>query len=297
MQFRSRRYGHFCSSSYPIFCFLVTAPSLTFSMSPPTQYAFSNPPSGQSSSFHIPTVHESAILARRIFNLSSIATVATVFPSNDDKDKNDESDSQMFPRIAPPHGIGGAPIGLMEYYAACPPYSYTPTILAISIATAFRNSRAGSNVSLSLRWHPPSTSSSDSDTGSDKDNDDEDDPYLYSPANLPRFSLEGYIEAIPPNEVARHNLSECFFARHSDARLWRPGNDIHESWWARLVVKGVYWFGGFGDRAYIGWIPVEEWEGVTDEEIRAARLVGEEGWRKGSWKGISGSSGVDVEEL
>ena len=42
------------------------------------------------------------------------------------------------------------------------------------------------------------------------------------------------------------------------------------------MVEEVYWFGGFGDRAYIGWIPVEEWRGVTTEEVERCRLVGEE---------------------
>ena len=44
------------------------------------------------------------------------------------------------------------------------------------------------------------------------------------------------------------------------------------------MVEGVYWFGGFGDRARIGWIPIEEWKGVTDAEIGSARLAGEEGF-------------------
>jgi hypothetical protein len=59
--------------------------------------------------------------------------------------------------------------------------------------------------------------------------------------------------------------------------LWQPGNDIsHESEYMRLVVEHVYWFGGFGDRARIGWLPLEEWQNVTMEEIEACRLPGEE---------------------
>ena len=60
--------------------------------------------------------------------------------------------------------------------------------------------------------------------------------------------------------------------------LWTPGGGVHESFWARVVVEGVYWFGGFGDRARIGWLPLSEWEGVTEEEIKGARLPGEDGW-------------------
>ena len=79
--------------------------------------------------------------------------------------------------------------------------------------------------------------------------------------------------------MEREGVDGCFWDRHEDARAWRPGNEIHESWWGRLVVKGIYWIGGFGDRAYIGWIPVTEWEGVTEEEVEKARLVGEEGYK------------------
>ena len=45
------------------------------------------------------------------------------------------------------------------------------------------------------------------------------------------------------------------------------------------MVEEFYWFGGFGDRAYIGWIPIEEWRGVTEEEVAIARLVGEKGYK------------------
>merc|ERR1719355_79959 len=41
------------------------------------------------------------------------------------------------------------PIGLMDYLADCEPTG-NPTILAINIATSFKNVAAGSNISLSL---------------------------------------------------------------------------------------------------------------------------------------------------
>lgn len=75
-------------------------------------------------------------------------------------------------------------------------------------------------------------------------------------------------------------MEKCFLDRHEDAEAWLPGNEIHESWWGRLVVREVYWIGGFGDRAFIGWIPEEVWRGVTGEEVEGARLVGEEGYEE-----------------
>ncbi|KAI4092889.1 MAG: hypothetical protein LQ344_003254 [Seirophora lacunosa] len=205
----------------------------------------------------IPTVHESAVQARRILNISSIATLSTVFPE------------QEHPAILEnrPPDLGGVPIGLIDYYASCDPIAYEPTILAISIATSFKNARAGSNVTLSLRYHPPF------------DHPPGDDIYTYSPANLPRFSLVGHIEPVPASEARQNGIDRCFFKRHPDAVAWKPGNTIHESWWARLVVEQIYWIGGFGDRAYIGWIPVEEWRGVTREEVEATRLIGEHGYK------------------
>ena len=95
---------------------------------------------------------------------------------------------------------------------------------------------------------------------------------------MPRVSLIGYIEPIPEEEVRELGVAQCFFSRHGEAVAWRPGGGVHESWWGRLVVRRVYWIGGFGDRAFIGWIPEETWEGVREWEVERARLVGEEGW-------------------
>lgn len=208
-----------------------------------------------STSLHYPTIHESAVQARRILNVSSIATFSTIFPISGAPYSSSENR---------PDDVAGAPIGQMEYYASCGPDLYNPTILAVSIATTIKNARAGSNVTLSLRYHPP------------LDHPASKDPYTYSPANLPRFSLIGRIEPLSREEIETNEIKECFLAQHPDAKIWTPGNDIHESWWARLVVEEVYWFGGFGDRAYIGWIPAEVYRAVTEKEVEAIRLVGEE---------------------
>ena len=151
----------------------------------------------------------------------------------------------------------------MEYYASCSPFNYDPILLAIGIATPFKNAAAGSNLTLSLRYQLP------------VDRPPTSDPYLYLPANLPRFSLIGYAERLSDEEVAAFNISGCFLEKHPEASLWTPGNDIHTSWWARLVVREVYFFGGFGDRARISWVPIEMWRGISEEEVEEYRLVGE----------------------
>jgi hypothetical protein len=164
----------------------------------------------------------------------------------------------------------------MEYIADCEADGRgNPTILAVSIGTTFKNAAAGSNVSLAVQWTPPHPPAKriKSHAGSrwwswlsylglavDEDKHNHPIALPYSAANLPRFSLLGHLESIPGGEDDRDSeLARCFVALHPDAKYWLPGNRIHESHFVRLVVEQVYWVGGFGDRAYIGWIPVEEW--------------------------------------
>ncbi|KAF2083237.1 hypothetical protein K490DRAFT_70009 [Saccharata proteae CBS 121410] len=235
---------------------LASAGLCAASTLPEPQYIFTNPV--DTTAYRIPTIHESAVQARRILHLNGIGTLSTIFPSAKDVSALENR----------PSGLGNTPIGLMDYVADCEHSTGNPTILAISIATSFKNVAAGSNISLSMRWVPPSSRP-------------------HSPASLPRFSLSGYLEELSPAEVAAHNVPACFVKYHTDAAAWLPGNPIHESKWVRFVVTEVYWIGGFGDRAYIGWIPAEEWRNVTREEVRDCVLPGEarkSGWR--DWLGL-----------
>ncbi|PQE07214.1 FMN-binding split barrel-related protein [Rutstroemia sp. NJR-2017a BVV2] len=170
----------------------------------------------------------------------------------------------------------------MDYIADCEPTLNSPTILAISIATSFRNAVHNPNISLSLTWTPPYPPKSRISSSSTPD------PFAYSAANLPRFSLLGYLEPITfPSSEDDSALRSCFVDTHPDAKYWLPGNKIHHSEWMRLVVQEVYWVGGFGDRAYIGWIPIEEWRSVKREEWEGVRLVGEKkGWKEWAVEGM-----------
>jgi len=186
--------------------------------------------------FKIPSIHESAVQARRILSLTDVATLSTVY----------QHDS--------PYNLSGTPIGLMDYYADCENKG-EPIILAIDIATSFKNVEKGSKLSLSLRWGPK--------YGKRK------------PANLPRFALIGHLIDLSEDEVKNGRVKSCFEKKHPDSIAWFPGNKIHSSKWTRLIVERIYWVGGFGDRAYIGWIPLEEWKSVTTKEIEMMRLPGE----------------------
>ncbi|KAF2712729.1 hypothetical protein K504DRAFT_475019 [Pleomassaria siparia CBS 279.74] len=230
---------------------------------PVPQQLFSNA-DGPSASWKIPTIHESAVQARRVLHLETIGTLSTIFPSTHSTENR-------------PSDVSGAPIGLMDYFADCEPSTGNPTILAISIATSFKNVAAGSNITLSLRWHPQNGRP-------------------YSAAALPRFSLVGRLEELTAEEITAQHVAACFVGYHPDAAAWLPGNRIHESHWVRLVVEEIYWIGGFGDRAYIGWIPVQEWQNVTKEEIEGIRLPGEKGHGWGSWSSWLGLGGEDKQE-
>ncbi|KAF3768722.1 hypothetical protein M406DRAFT_354985 [Cryphonectria parasitica EP155] len=348
-----------------------TAASNTPIDEPPSSHLFQNPdPSFFSSSQQqqqqrIPTSYESAVLGRRILALTPLATLSTVFPTSYATAAEDADGlPQSILMEQRPAGLGGVPIGLMDYIADCDPAPLLslssssseeeggektslgngdPTILAIQIATSFKNVDAGSNMSVSVNWVPPfppkkriesegkkkkkkekessrgllgwakswlfekkeessNNSNKKNHHGSHHDDDDHGhddhhhhhhhhyDPVPYSAANLPRFSLLGYLEPILPlptnTTAAAEALRSCFLSAHPDAKYWLPGNRIHESEWVRLVVTQVYWIGGFGDRAYIGWIPVEEWRNVTRQEWEGVRLPGEkEGWEEWSVEG------------
>lgn len=229
--------------------------------SPVAQYEDEN-------ALRIPTPQESAILARRILRLTTQGTFSTVFQKN----LNASSISDQFSSDAPqifqhaPQGIENTPIGLMEYIANCES-SGNPVVLSMTVATTFKNIAAGSNVSLSLSWTPPNAPSHKFLSKSQQ--------FEYSAANLPRFSLLGHMESIDIEDVKRHSIDRCFLKVHPDAWFWLPGNKIHKSEWKRFVVQHIYWIGGFGDRAYIGWIPIVIWESIQEQDIDRARLPGE----------------------
>ncbi|KAK8917424.1 hypothetical protein MANI_017007 [Metarhizium anisopliae] len=229
-------------------------------------------------SYRIPSSYESAVMGRRVLALTKLGTLSTVF-------------QQTSTHEIRPGGMEGQPIGLMDYVADCEDEG-NPTILAIKIGTSFKNVRAGSNITLSMRWTPPYPPAKRLSLlsrlaawvpflprhcphDSEREHTELPDTVPYSAANLPRFSLFGYLEEIETDGNKAHELAACYTAKHRDAKYWLPGNPIHTSEWMRLIVTHVYWIGGFGDRAYIGWIPVEEWKRVTKEDWQAIELPGE----------------------
>ncbi|GAP93023.2 putative pyridoxamine 5 -phosphate oxidase protein [Rosellinia necatrix] len=314
------------SGSLPIVSLAITAAEAG-TLSPP-EHIFNNPPAASSAGRRIPTSYESAVMGRRILGLTPLGNIATVFPPENNSNNNNNDEDGDGGRFGAeenrPPGLAGMPHSLMEYVADCEDNG-NPTFLAISIETTFKNIRDGSNLSLAQQWTPPyppdkrirsspSPSSSPSlfsrltgwlglttppvENNGDGDDDDDDpvDLVPYSAANLPRFSLLGHLEKIEPaSPSAAAALAECFVRAHPDARYWLPGNRIHEAAFARLVVRHVYWVGGFGDRAYIGWIPLDEWRRVSRDEWRGVALPGEKkGWDEWSVKSPAAAAAADL---
>lgn len=234
----------------------------------PPQYIFANS-DVDDEELRIPTVRESAAMARKIMHLTTVGDLVTVFPKQSNSDV-DTSENR-------PADAAGSPIGLMEYYADCDPTSGNPILLALDIATPYRNYNAGSNISLSIRWWP-----TQKNTYSVWAADDDDEiPTPHTPAALPRFSLHGRLEPMSQDRLKDGKIQACFLRSHPDSIYWQPGNDIHRSQYVQLVVDHVYWFGGFGDRARIGWLPTEVFKNFTMEEIIKTKLPGEKKAR--SW--------------
>lgn len=209
----------------------------------------------------IPSVHESAVLARRMLRLGRFATLSTVFQDN--KHSAATESSAKF------KDTSDTPIGLVDYYADCVkkgPDTGNPVIMSFDVGTTFRNVAAGSNISLSLDWATILATMPDPRPP----------PHGYpvSPAAFPRMSIQGRLEHFNDSDSSSPGwyIPACYLAKHPDALTWLPGNKIHNTHWARLVVEQVYWVGGFGNVAYIGWIDGDEWRSVTENEIEWARL-------------------------
>ncbi|KPI41601.1 uncharacterized protein AB675_9232 [Cyphellophora attinorum] len=253
-----------------------------------------------------PTRYESTLLARRLLALSSTGYLSTSFPSA----QNLSADPAY--RWTPSE-VAGAAIGLPEYFAACNGGSESeedggdPVMIRLRISTTGKNSRNGGNVSLGVDWWSQEhlrerrgSQSFDAMGWIDR-----------SPSSLPRMALLGYLEVLDDEEVEKQKVVQCFERRHADAKHWRPGSErgAHTGEWVRLRVKAVYWVGGFGGRAWIGWLDVEgEWDRVKREGWENVRLPGEEGWEKMPWfeggqeawmetVGVEASMGQDVDMM
>ncbi|PGH31955.1 hypothetical protein GX50_05283 [[Emmonsia] crescens] len=215
--------------------------------------------------YTFPSWDTTHLLARRLLALSTTGVLSTVYPPSSSVHRS---------------SLEGIPIGLPDYIADCandPSSELTdllgagnPLILALNIGTTFRNTKAGSNISLSIDWwHPQRAVGKAGAFGTGHDS-------VVTMAELPRMSLLGSLvplENLP--DTTRIAAEKCFLAAHPDAEWWLPGHDnaAHSGYWAKLAVEEAFWVGGFGDRARIGWLVPETWKSV-----RRNGENGKQGW-------------------
>ncbi|KLJ06457.1 hypothetical protein EMPG_10133 [Blastomyces silverae] len=219
--------------------------------------------------YTFPSWDTTHLLARRLLALSTTGVLSTVYPPSSSVHKT---------------SLEGVPIGLPDYIADCandPSSELTdllgpgnPLILALNIGTTFRNTKAGSNISLSIDWwyRQAQTAGETGVFGGGVVGHDT----LLTRAELPRLSLLGSLvplENLP--DTTRIAAEKCFLAAHPDAEWWLPGHDdaAHRGYWAKLVVEEAFWVGGFGDRARIGWLVPETWKSVRRDGEN-----GKQGW-------------------
>ncbi|RMD40653.1 hypothetical protein DV735_g4465, partial [Chaetothyriales sp. CBS 134920] len=202
----------------------------------------------------IPSRYQSTLLARRLLAQSSVGDLGSVFPAN----------ISAGPYWRTPESVASAPIVLPEYIADCE-RTGDPTLIALAVSTGTKNAKYGDskNVSITVSWW---------------------DEYVrlvghepWTKADLPRLALLGHLEELDDDEVEENAVVACFESLHRDARLWRPGSrgSAHSGKWARVRVEEAYWIGGFGDRHYIGWLDIDEWRSVTEDDWKRVRLPGE----------------------
>ncbi|KAI9366980.1 pyridoxamine 5'-phosphate oxidase-domain-containing protein [Aspergillus egyptiacus] len=219
-------------------------------------YVDSGPNEDEEKSNSIPSWWTSTLMARRLLALSTTGVVSTIFPD------------PLPDNMHAPAEVAGQSISLKEYFADCDEAlpsdtsnggDGNPTFLALRVATTFRNTAAGSNISLSIDWWDHLNDTKPLFPG-----------FPLSAAGLPRVTLFGYIEPFetPVPEQTEAALRSCYLNAHPDAETWLPGRpgSPHASFWAKMVVTQVYWIGGFGGFQQIGWMNVTEWSGIRREK-------------------------------
>ncbi|TNY22083.1 pyridoxamine 5'-phosphate oxidase-domain-containing protein [Rhodotorula diobovata] len=133
----------------------------------------------------------------------------------------------------------GLPFGLQEYYAEYPDSEGDILLLAMPIAAIYRNALPPNPPNLTLTVN---------------------DMWGFGDGNLAagrmRVALYGTLERVVGDEEV-DKCHKAYLAAHPDARGWIGADGPHSNFFARMRVNKVYAFNGFGDVAYIGWVPLD----------------------------------------
>ncbi|POW16570.1 hypothetical protein PSHT_06624 [Puccinia striiformis] len=148
-----------------------------------------------------------------------------------------ESSYQADPDNHPDPTLRGLPIGLQEYFAPYPNGDLVLLVLPISpIYGNVLNRKENSTMDLTLAIN-------------DELGTVQRRGAIWA-ANRRRLSFFGELEILE-NEEEQEEAKTLYEKVHPDSSLWNGQGGPHKSLWARLSVRKVYYFGGFGDRAAI----------------------------------------------
>ncbi|KAH8119248.1 pyridoxamine 5'-phosphate oxidase-domain-containing protein, partial [Phellopilus nigrolimitatus] len=148
--------------------------------------------------------------------------------------------------IFPPNSsLSGEPFALQEYYASC----YANGSLSLITLPISRHTR---NI-----MHSPSHSASIT-VGSSPPT-----------ASRARVSLMGTVTFLDSRFAVEEGIRDCYLERHPDARWWLPDDPdaAHMASWARFDPHSIFFVGGFGDKHYIGDVPLELYQDARPSEF------------------------------
>ncbi|KLO14605.1 hypothetical protein SCHPADRAFT_903139 [Schizopora paradoxa] len=135
----------------------------------------------------------------------------------------------------------GEPFALQEYYAPCHSNG-SLTLILMPISRHSQNILQSPSHAASVTvWSTPPA------------------------ASKARVSLVGNVTMLDAGLVAASGIQECYLQRHPDAKWWLPEDPDapHIAVWARFDPHSVYFVGGFGDKHYIGSIPIDLYQNTT----------------------------------
>ncbi|KAL5528311.1 hypothetical protein ACEPAF_7447 [Sanghuangporus sanghuang] len=131
--------------------------------------------------------------------------------------------------------LEGEPFALQEYYANC--YSNgSLSLITMPISRHTRNIVHSPSHSASMTvWSTPPA------------------------ASRARVALIGNVTILDTQLAVDSGIQDCYLQQHPDARFWLPDDPdgAHESFWARFDPHSVFFVGGFGNKHFIGDVPLD----------------------------------------
>ncbi|THH07503.1 hypothetical protein EW145_g3341 [Phellinidium pouzarii] len=144
----------------------------------------------------------------------------------------------------------GEPFALQEYYASC--YANgSLSLITMPISRHTQNILHSPTHSASMTvWSSPPA------------------------ASRARVALMGNVTFLTSQFAIDSGIRDCYLEHHPDAKWWLPDDPDapHLAYWARFDPFGVYFVGGFGDKHYIGDIPLNLYQGARPSIVTTAPI-------------------------